>query len=86
MNQTDRPSPIETVDPNYPALTALARHSAPIAWGATILVFIAVASMTYAALGVTTLVVAAIVAAFVYGVARVFGDIARLMVDTLVPK
>lgn len=77
---------IETVEPHYPALVGLARHGGAIAKLAGVTAFVAVAAPCYPLLGTPGLLIAVVVAAVVFGLAAVLADIARLLVDTLVPK
>ena len=86
MSDLDHPSTIATVEPSYPALTGLARHGTAVASLAGAVAFAATAWVGYDALGAGALAIALIVAAMLYGVARLLSDIARLLVDTLIPK
>jgi hypothetical protein len=86
MTDVDPAASIAIVEPSYPALTGLARHGAAVAWVVTAVVFLAVSAIGYPLLGSRSLVVASVVAVLAYAGITLLGDIARLLVDTLIPK
>jgi hypothetical protein len=86
MNDLAARPVIVTHEPSYPALSALARNVSGFAWGTSVLVCIAIAWAAEPALGWGALVLGLVAGGIVFALARLLGDIARLLVDTLIPK
>ena len=88
MSNTDsNKSPIEVVEPEFPALMFLVRHGHPISILCGLFVFVAGVWLVLAGVMAGVGLIASIVAALiVYLLVRVLWDITRLLSETMIPK
>jgi hypothetical protein len=86
MSDPNPLQPIVTVEPSYPALTVFARHGEVAAWMTAGAGLVTLTALLYSQLGWAALGPALAVAGLLYGATRLLGDIARLLVETLIPK
>lgn len=84
---TEPPVKIETMEPNYPALTFMVRHGHWIAALCGVFTFLvgvwAVREDLMSPMGLIASIAAALI---VYLLVRVLWDISRLVADTMIPK
>jgi hypothetical protein len=78
--------PIATVEPKCPALNFFARHSEVASWIAAGTGLVILAAHLFSQLGCLAVALAVLVSALIYGAFKLLGDIARLLVETLIPK
>ena len=85
MSTPTRDHSITIAEPHYPMLQMLSRHGRWLSVVvAALLIFLVLSNA--AQLGLVAIASAAIVAAIGFGAVELAGEIARLLVDTLVPK
>jgi hypothetical protein len=83
---TDPRTEIYLNEPSYPVIVGFAQHASTIAWTAAGGALIILLTAWYPAFGLREIFVSVVCSAFIYLLARFVGDIARLLVDTLVPR